>query len=273
VGAEAARDRLAAALENDFGAVERQRGAWFVRISAGNGGAGTVLGAAERLAVRLWQGVGAEVRIAVAERREDAAALARILDPGWVGCVPMGAAGAWSVRRPAAARCAWGPDRAAWRGPAVPDIDGVVELCRGLAAPLVTDRGGVLSITLAGARGTLRVSRSVPAGCERAVLYGLIDGAVRGPLLSAGAVTDARVELTAGPVAGAHAAAVRDGSARVSAPRAERRGKAMVRRDAAAAADVPAGDVPAAETATSAQARPQIAERPASRQLTLLAMG
>lgn len=204
---EALRERLVSVLSGDYGPVETRRGAFLLRLPHLWSGAPAGLASGERIAQRLWQALGVEVRVGIAESQADASGLARMLDPGWVGVAPAEAGGVWSASGKASGSWVRGERAAAWRGEAMPDIEGAVELCRGLAAPLgLAEDDTCLHLTLVGTRSTVRLVREVPTGCDRAALYGLIDGAVRGPLLAAGAVVAVRIRLRPAAPGGARGA-------------------------------------------------------------------
>ena len=192
-------DEVVALLERDLGAVTRRRGAVLVRLASGpaNERPGDRLAQAGHLARRLWQALGVEVRIAVADAPEDAVALSRQLDVGWVAVVPPSANGAWHARHAAPGTWTTGRKSATWRGPLIPDLEGAATVCRDLSRALALgEGGGTVRIVAAGPGGEVRVVVPLPPGCDRATRATLVEAAVRTPLLAARGAFSVRVEAT-----------------------------------------------------------------------------
>ncbi len=107
----------------------------------------------ERLSLRLRPAL-ADLRISAAATELAALALCEGVEPGWVGMVPFGAVAAWE--RPAAEEYGINAERRVgrWKGPSVPDIDGVVGLCRSMTLDLpAVPPGGMVRVGLHGEKG------------------------------------------------------------------------------------------------------------------------
>lgn len=178
-------ERIAEVLSAEFSEVFRTGAGFLVRAGSVRGGSALALG--ERIALRLWQSVGVESRIAVAASAAEARALAAVLDPSQVAVSPTGVAEVWGGRC-AGASISRSTRSGNWRGPAVPDVEGVVTLCRSLAPSSASG----LSITLDSEHGLVRLS--VPAGPLSAGAR--VESCVRENALSIGRIHGVRLRVT-----------------------------------------------------------------------------
>ncbi len=175
-------ERMTDVLEVELAGVTRS-GAGFVARAGGARGA-AALALAERIAHRLWQSVGVEARIAVAGSAAEARALVAVLEPNQVAVAPHGGAPVWSVHTRGGA---WSRSArsASWRGPSLPDVEGIVALCRSIAP----SASGPLRLTLD--TGNRRHIIDVPAGPLAAAAR--VESAVRECALGVGPISAVRM--------------------------------------------------------------------------------
>lgn len=164
-------DEVRALLDAEVGEVTVLRGGVAVRVGGAN--VADVMAHAERIALRLWQECGVNVRLAIAHEAGAALHITRLLHLDQVAYIPATGAAAWRRRGGRAQRGDWGGTR-------LVDVEGIVAMARALV-----DSGNTA--------GTLRVNspgRHVTVACVRPALGGAseAESALRARALDLGEV-------------------------------------------------------------------------------------
>lgn len=154
----------------------------------------------ERVSLRLRPALP-DLRIAAAATEGAALALSEGVEAGWVGMVPESAMPAWEqapaeegTGTPVGIHTERRVGR--WKGPAVPDIDGVVGLCRSMTLDLPpAPLGGMVRVGLHGEKGFCFFRVECRKGASPSQLAGQVAAAVCEHFFQVGAVHAMSVAL------------------------------------------------------------------------------
>lgn len=202
------RPEVARRLAGLFGVVQVHGPGFIARLPEAVLAQPAALDVAEHIARLLWQELGVEARITIANTVAGAVALSRWLEPGWVAVAAPGADAELGSRRSGGGRVLTTSRGASWAGPATPDLEAVVTRAGVLAGTLTrAARGATLRLVVRGARGTRRIRVRIPLACTRRGLVRLVEALIRREAAPLGAVDSVRLSVHPTRVAQASRAA------------------------------------------------------------------
>lgn len=154
-----------------------------------------VMARLERVALRL-RVLMPDVRMAAAADAEAAARLGACVDAGWLGVAPGVAVAAWKQAAAPGVGISIGRRVGRWKGPSIPDIDGVVSLSRTMSSELpMQSGGGSVRVGLHGERGFCIFRVPYRRGCTAPQVASQVAAAVCEHFFQVGAVTAVSVAL------------------------------------------------------------------------------